>query len=105
MQKRIEIWFIIALLLIVIGIADVFASGSYAMLVIPVALVAIVYLLYKFPPRRWATLFRKRPSESAKYKFAAKRTTMKHASNKRKHQLSVIEGSKKQDDDRTPTYH
>ncbi|MBB6730545.1 hypothetical protein [Cohnella zeiphila] len=99
---------IVLLALFLLGIFEQIRMGS-RMLLIPIALVAIVFLLYKFPPDR---LFgRGRSSERAKYRQAAaaskRRQSVRQDTPSKRRAASpfrVIEGNKKKDDE-PPTYH
>lgn len=70
--------------LIVIGII-----ASFRTLIIPILVFSIIFLLYKFPPGKWAQLFSNRNSKKPKRKNA---------------KFRVIQGNKGDDDDRPP-YH
>lgn len=75
-------------------------------LLIPLLLVGIVYLLYKFPPRK----YRKpkgpkiKPSARTMAKIAAERRPAAGAKRK-SYPFQVIEGQKGKNDDDLPKYH
>ncbi|MBB6676420.1 hypothetical protein H4Q31_03660 [Cohnella lubricantis] len=89
-----------------IGVGAQIWNGSTTLL-IPVILVAIVFLLYKFPPSRFRRGFRAR-SESARYRQTAKsQARHRREADKAKRRTAtfrVIEGTKPRDDE-PPTYH
>ncbi|WEK55584.1 MAG: hypothetical protein P0Y55_05915 [Candidatus Cohnella colombiensis] len=104
MRKRIEPWFVVVLALIAIGIGSYIYNGSRT-LIIPIVLVAIVFLLYKFPPNRWTK------TRSNSYDAAAARSKRKSVSplqakptKRRSSPFTVIEGNKDKNDD-PPRYH
>jgi hypothetical protein len=101
---------IVLFALFAIGLYEQIQSGS-RMLLIPVALVLLVFILYKFPPDRLFGRGRGRSSERAKYRQAAaaskrRQSVRQETSTKRKaaSPFRVIEGNKKNDDE-PPTYH
>ncbi|MEK0314282.1 hypothetical protein [Cohnella sp. 56] len=106
-RNRMPTWFFILVVLIVIGIASTIVNGGRT-LIVPVVLIAIVWLLYKFPPNRWA----KGGSPGSSYSRAAaqskKRQQAKEAASAKQRRSAspfrVIEGSKGRDDE-PPTYH
>ncbi|RUS48048.1 hypothetical protein [Cohnella sp. AR92] len=110
MNRRFGPLGIVLIALIAIGIFNRIIHGASS-LIIPVVLVAIVYLLYKFPPTSW----RRRGSASsdrAKYRQAAvksqRRTLAKEREDKnakrRNAAFRVIEGNKNRDEE-PPRYH
>lgn len=106
-RNRMPIWFAASLALIAIGIASSIMRGG-STLIVPVVIIAIVWLLYKFPPTRWS----KGGSERSSYARAAsqskKRQQAKEAAapkpRKSAAPFRVIEGNKGRDDE-PPTYH
>ncbi|MFD0670551.1 hypothetical protein [Cohnella sp. GCM10027633] len=108
MRNRIEPWFFVVIALAVIGLADSFSRGAVGSLVIPLTLVAIVFLLYKFPPSR----FRKprhrgtKPSNKNGIKEPYRlNPRANQASKRRESPFTVIEGRRKNKDDEPPKYH
>lgn len=81
--------------LMVIGI--LFNLTSFQGWIIPTVILLLVYVLYRFPPRR---------GTDRRYQAAARRTTAQkqHKSNKRVTMFRVIKGNKDDNDD-TPRYH
>jgi len=103
MRNRIEPWFFVIIALAVIGIADSFSRGALGTLIIPLALVAIVFLLYKFPPSR----FRKpryRGSSQPRGRKEPSKLNAKPAAKRRTSPFTVIEGRKNKEDE-PPKYH
>jgi hypothetical protein len=107
MRNRMEPWFVIVLILMVIGIAYSWQSLLQSLFV-PILLVAIVYGLYRFPPNRW------RNSSSGRYGMNQRKETRKldghrlsgsaKPSKRRASPFTVIEGRKNKDDE-PPKYH
>jgi hypothetical protein len=97
MHRKLHPLFLVLLGLIGIGIVyQLILSPSR--LIIPLAVFAVVFLLYKFPP---GGLRRSRPYKSS---AAAERSKPKSKSSQRKSvPFRVIEGGK--DDDNLPKYH
>lgn len=107
MRKRIEPWFFVIIALGVIGIANSLTSGAIGSLIIPAALVAIVFLLYKFPPSR----FRKprhratKPANKNGIKEPYRLNPRANPTTKRRTStFTVIEGRKNKEDE-PPKYH
>lgn len=103
MRNRIEPWFFVVIALALIGIADSFSRGALGTLIIPLALVAIVFLLYKFPPSR----FRKpryRGASQARSRKEPSKLNVKQPAKRRASPFTVIEGRKNKEDD-PPKYH
>lgn len=102
---RVSPWFAALLVLFAVGVvtAAVVNPGEF---VAPLVLVAFVFLLYKFPPSRWAQTFRHRPPHESP--FHRQRSPVRSAlPNKKKRKVipfRVIEG-KKNREDRPPRYH
>lgn len=103
MRKRIEPWFFVIIALAVIGIADSFSRGALGTLIIPLALVAIVFLLYKFPPSRFRKPRYRGASQARNRKEPAK-LNAKPAAKRRASPFTVIEGRKNKEDE-PPKYH
>ncbi|KAA9007497.1 hypothetical protein F4V43_03130 [Paenibacillus spiritus] len=77
-------------------------------LLIPAVLTAVLFLLYKYPPRRYAggrsSKIKVKPSQKTMAKMAGIRKTS--APTKRKsYPFQVIEGSKGKNDEQLPKYH
>ncbi|MBB6675256.1 hypothetical protein [Cohnella nanjingensis] len=105
-QRRVSPLLAVLVVLIVIGIFGQIQQGALGLL-IPVGLVAIVWLLYKFPPSR----FMRGGSSRSAYQRAAvqsrKRQQARSEADKPKRRptpFRVIEGNKNRDDD-PPPYH
>ncbi|MBN2984463.1 MULTISPECIES: hypothetical protein [Cohnella] len=108
MRKRFGPIHFFLLALMLIGLTSWLLNGlNSRQLLTPLIIVAIVFLLYKFPPSRWSS----KRSEKARYREAAMRSQRRHASRptgktKRKSfPFKVIEGSKNRDDEPRPPYH
>lgn len=104
--QRIFLWIIA--FLSVFGIIDgLFLSKSISTgsIIVPLAVVAIVFLLYKYPPRRYRRQHPKiKPSARTMAKVAAERRST--ATEKRKaYPFQVIEGHKGKDNEDLPKYH
>lgn len=107
MKKQGIMFWIIALLVVFYIVDGLFVSQSIAWgsIIVPVAVVGIVFLLYKFPPRKYRKQHPKiKPSARTMAKVAAERRPA--AGEKRKHYpFQVIEGQKGKNDDDLPKYH
>jgi hypothetical protein len=103
MRNRIEPWFFIVIALAVIGIADSFSRGALSTLIIPLALVAIVFLLYKFPPSRFRKPRYRGVSQARRSKEPSK-LNAKPAAKRRPSPFTVIDGRKNKEDE-PPKYH
>ncbi|WP_059052352.1 hypothetical protein [Paenibacillus senegalimassiliensis] len=104
-RQRIFLWIIA--FLSVFGIIDgLFLSKHIPIgnVIVPLAVVAIVFLLYKYPPRRYRKQHPKiKPSARTMAKVAAERRS---TTEKRKaYPFQVIEGQKGKNDDDLPKYH
>ncbi|SFB20440.1 hypothetical protein SAMN05216312_104421 [Cohnella sp. OV330] len=105
-RNRMPTWFVVVLALVAIGIASSILNGGQA-LIIPVVLIAIVWILYKFPPNRWARGGAPRSDYQRAAAQSKKRQQAKETAAKPRRSPSpfrVIEGSKGRDDE-PPTYH
>jgi len=90
---------LLLVLLALIGIGVVYQLVKYpSTLIIPVAVFAVVFLLYKFPP---GSLRRNRPRQAAEVKDRPKAKT--RTGQRKTVPFRVIEGGK--DDDNLPKYH
>ncbi|MED5017549.1 hypothetical protein P9847_09575 [Paenibacillus chibensis] len=108
-MKRHAIIFWVAMVLAVIGIVDMafFDKGALIrLLLIPLLVIGVIFLLYKYQPRRAKKQKIKiKPSAKTMEKVAAAKRT-NQTSGKRKHYpFQVIEGSKGKNDDQQPKYH
>lgn len=99
MRRRDQVWMLILLILILIGIA---ANPRH--LIIPAIVVGIVVLLYFFPPHRWRQWFsrmgvsQQRPRKPQQRGKAGRRNSQV--------KLRVIKGNKRDDEqDKPPRYH
>lgn len=106
-KQALIFWVLIGLA--AIGIANSMLTGGILNWLIPVILVAAVFLLYKFPPAKYRSKSPKvKPSVKTMAKIA--KTTPQRRSDaapKRKHYpFQVIEGNKgKNEDGQQPKYH
>ncbi|MEI0738383.1 hypothetical protein VQ056_19965 [Paenibacillus sp. JTLBN-2024] len=105
-MKRHALIFWIAIGLAVLGIVNIVFSGGSGLgnILVPLCVIGVVLLLYKFPPARYRKNRRSNlPPERWKKVAAAKRS---QSNGKRKHYpFQVIEGSKGKNDDQQPKYH
>lgn len=108
-MRKIEPWFFVVIALAVIGLANFFSSGAVGTLLIPLTLVAVVFLLYKFPPNRFRKPPRHRGSRPAgkngikePYRLNARANP---ANKRRTSPFTVIEGRRKNKEDEPPKYH
>ncbi|MFS0854777.1 MULTISPECIES: hypothetical protein [Paenibacillus] len=108
-KQAIIFWTFIALA--AIGILTRLGSGGISQIIIPLVVFGVVFLLYKYPPRRWA-----RKTSSPKIKPSAKTMAKVNAqsgarkssgsSKKRKdYPFQVIQGQKGKSDEDVPKYH
>ncbi|MDT3427455.1 hypothetical protein J2Z22_003018 [Paenibacillus forsythiae] len=115
-MKRHALIFWSAVLLAVFGVVSgLIEEGlrSLSGFIIPVALFLVLFLLYKFPPRRFAGSSRRRqskikvkPSQKTLAKVAGMRKSQPPAGKRKTYPFRVIEGSKgKNDDEQLPRYH
>lgn len=106
-RNRMPIWFAVMLALIAIGIVSMIVNGGQA-LIVPVVVIAIVWILYKFPPNRWTGGGSNRSSYQRAAAQSKKRQQAKEASASKPRRgpapFRVIEGNKGRDDE-PPTYH
>jgi len=108
MRRRFGPVAILMIALIAVGIVGQIIRGATTLL-IPIILVAIVFLLYKFPPNRWG---RSSSAEKSKYRQAAIKSQRRNLAKEREDKnakrrtanFRVIEGSKKRDEE-PPRYH
>jgi hypothetical protein len=104
MRSRIQPWFAVLLVLMAIGLASRLYQGAAQSLIIPLVLVSVIFVLYKFPPTRWRNPPRRgggRPGPLRKPDF---RTTSAKSERRRSSPFTVIEGRKNKDDE-PPRYH
>lgn len=104
MKNRIQPWFAVVLVFMAIGLATSLYQGSTGSWLIPAILVAIVFLLYKFPPTRW-----RNPSKRSRTPVRGPRPDFRRSANaksdkRRASPFTVIEGRKDKDDE-PPRYH
>ncbi|MFD1176233.1 hypothetical protein ACFQ3W_07970 [Paenibacillus puldeungensis] len=105
MKKQLFAFWIIALLAVV-GIMDnLFVNGNWINIIVPVAVVGIVFLLYKYPPAKYRKQHPKvKPSARTMAKVSAERRST--GGEKRKHYpFQVIDGQKGKNEDDLPKYH
>lgn len=77
---------------IILGLIAIGIIVSFRTLIIPILVFLIIFLLYKFPPAKWAQFGQSLSNRSSK---KPKRKNAK---------FRVIQGNKRDDDDRPP-YH
>ena len=103
MRNRIQPWFAVVLVFMAIGLATSLFRGSTESWLIPLSLVAIVFLLYKFPPSRWRNVPNRDRSQSRGPRPDFRRTSAK-PEKRRSSPFTVIEGRKNKEDE-PPRYH
>ncbi|BBI33058.1 hypothetical protein [Cohnella abietis] len=103
MRTRIQPWFIVVLVFMGIGLVSSFAQRSTESWLIPVVLVSIVFLLYKFPPTRWRNPPSRGRTQGRGPRPDFRRTAAK-ADKRRTSPFTVIEGRKNKEDE-PPRYH
>lgn len=101
-----------AILLAVIGLVDGVVNFSFSSLtrwMVPLILFAVLYLLYKYPPRKFANSSRSKtkvkPSQKTMVKVAGLRKSHASSGKRKSYPFQVIEGSKGKNDDHLPKYH
>lgn len=109
-MKKQSIMFGIIMLLGVFYLVDgifVRHTISLASVIIPVAVVGIVFLLYKFPPRKYRKQQQPKikPSVRTMAKVAAKQRRSSSSEKRKSYPFQVIEGHKGKNDDDLPKYH
>lgn len=111
-MKRLSIQFIVFWIMIALAALGIVLNLFTTEFLIPVIVVAVVFLLYKFPPSRYSKNQRPKvkPSKKTAAKMAAKSNTRKSSSassKKKQYPFQVIEGQKGKNDppDDTPKYH
>ncbi|GGF86940.1 hypothetical protein [Paenibacillus abyssi] len=97
-MRRMHPGMIIILSLMVIGIIWMLLTNP-GYFIIPIAVLGVIYLLYKFPPSR----FRSKPASPSRYKPAQPMQAKAKSTRKKNIPFRVIEGGK--DDDNVPKYH
>ncbi|KHF32476.1 hypothetical protein CM49_05249 [Paenibacillus sp. P1XP2] len=105
-MKRHALIFWIAIGLAVLGIVNIVFSGGSGLgnILVPLCVIGVVLLLYKFPPARYRKKPKVKPSARTMEKVAAAKRSQSNG--KRKHYpFQVIEGSKGKNDDQQPKYH
>jgi len=103
MRNRIHPWFAVVLVFMAIGVVAELLQGSTESWLIPVTLVAIVFLLYKFPPTRWKNPANRSRSPLRGSRHDTRRTSAK-TDKRRTSPFTVIEGRKNKEDE-PPRYH
>lgn len=83
--------------------------GSRMRILIPLIIVGVVYVLYKFPPRRFNKRPKVKPSKRTAAKMAAKSSPVRKSSptKRKQYPFQVIDGQKGKSDppDDVPKYH
>ncbi|MDN4601667.1 hypothetical protein P5G61_10570 [Paenibacillus sp. F6_3S_P_1C] len=108
-RQAIIFWTLIALA--AIGILNWLLSGGISRIVIPLIVFGVVFLLYKYPPRRWASKASSpkiKPSAKTMAKVNAQSGTRKSNSSSKKRKdypFQVIQGQKGKSDEDVPKYH
>lgn len=94
-KQKIVLYVIIGL--IAIGLLSRIARNPSAA-IIPILVFGGVFLLYKYPPHRWRTMF-----EQARY--GGNDRNPRHKGRTKKAKFRVIPGTKRDDEDDLPKYH
>ncbi|RCX23131.1 hypothetical protein DFP94_101725 [Fontibacillus phaseoli] len=105
-KQAILFWVVIGLAAFSI-INGLFAGGSFRLggLLIPLIIVGVVFLLYKYPPRKYKKQTPKvKPSARTMAKVAAERRQAS-GTKRKSYPFQVIEGQKGKNDDDLPKYH
>ncbi|WMT42604.1 hypothetical protein RE628_09910 [Paenibacillus sp. D2_2] len=106
-KQAIVFWALIALA--AFGIIDgLFGRGTtdWMGILIPALIVGIVFLLYKYPPRKYRRQNPKvKPSARTMSKLAAERRSASSGQKRKAYPFQVIEGQKGKNDDDLPKYH
>lgn len=104
MRSRIQPWFAVALVLMAIGLAARLYQGAAQSLIVPLVIVAIVFLLYKFPPASWKKSKYRGHSPGAGRRPTMRASSKAKAERRRSSPFTVIEGRKNKEDE-PPRYH
>ncbi|RRJ66484.1 hypothetical protein EHV15_28830 [Paenibacillus oralis] len=109
-MKKQGIMFGIIMLLAVIGIVDaVFVRRTLGLanIIVPVAILGVVFLLYKFPPRKYRKKQQPKikPSARTMAKVAAEQRRSSSSERRKSYPFQVIDGHKGKNDDDLPKYH
>ncbi|MCM3256688.1 hypothetical protein M3664_02730 [Paenibacillus lautus] len=111
-MRRHAIIFWTAITLAAIGLlVFLLDPGSRMRILIPLIIVAVVYVLYKFPPRRFNKRPKVKPSKRTAAKLAAGKNSTVRKSNptakRKQYPFQVIDGHKGKSDpsDDVPKYH
>lgn len=105
MRSRIQPWFAVVLVLMGIGLASRLYQGAAQSLIIPLVLIAVVFLLYKFPPDRWRKPNYRGSASKTNRKSDVRASAAKAKADRRKAStFTVIEGRKSKEDE-PPRYH
>ncbi|MEC0124210.1 hypothetical protein [Paenibacillus pabuli] len=108
-KQAILFWTFIALA--AVGILTSLWSKGVSQLVIPLIVFGVVFLLYKYPPRRWARKTSSpkiKPSARTMAKVNAQSSARKSSSSSKKRKdypFQVIQGQKGKSDEDVPKYH
>ena len=102
-----------AVLLAVIGLVDGvmrYGLSSLTSLMVPLILCVVIFLLYKYPPRRFANNSNRsrtkvKPSAKTMAKVAGLRKSQASSGKRKSYPFQVIEGNKGKNDDNLPKYH
>jgi hypothetical protein len=104
MRSRIQPWFAVVLVFMAIGLASRLYQGAAQSLIIPLTLVAIVFLLFKFPPSRWKNPINRGHSSGAGRRPDISTSAKVKSDKRRSSPFTVIEGRKNKEDE-PPRYH
>ncbi|AWB45113.1 hypothetical protein DCC85_13355 [Paenibacillus sp. CAA11] len=108
-MKKQAVFFWIIIALAIIGIPEALSSTQGLIsILIPLILFGLIYVLYKYPPKKYQKTPKIKPSARTAAKLAQQRRTSSMSSNtgKRKsYPFQVIDGNKGKNDEDTPKYH
>ncbi|MNI28382.1 hypothetical protein D3C76_115300 [compost metagenome] len=111
-KQAIIFWFTI--LMAAFGVVAAIGSGSIRLgsILIPIIIFAVVFLLYKFPPKKFQrghSRVKVKPSARTMAKIAAEKrgsaNTQNHSSKRKHYPFQVIDGQKGKNDEDYPKYH
>lgn len=111
-MKRLRIQYIVFWIMIALAVLGIVRNLFSPVFLIPLAVVGVVFLLYKFPPTRYRTTKRPKvkPSKRTAAKMAAKPNGIRKSSSptkRKQYPFQVIDGQKGKNDssDDLPKYH
>ena len=106
-KQAIVFWLLIAFAAFGI-IGGLFGRGRahWSTILVPVLVVGIIFILYKYPPRKYRKQNPKvKPSARTMSKLAAERRTASSGQKRKSYPFQVIDGQKGKNEDDIPKYH